>query len=175
MIIGLTGYARSGKDTVANALVTKHGYTRAAFADKIRNMLLHVNPIMYNGKTLNEWVSEFGWEVTKAQAETRRYMQDLGVSARKHIHPDVWVGALFEELDPHKNYVISDVRFQNEADAIKDLGGEIWRIRRQGVGPINDHISEIEMDTYEADYEVLNYGPIEHLNTIVSDRIAKLL
>ena len=40
MIIGLTGYAQAGKDSVANSLVQNYGYTRVAFADKIKELLL---------------------------------------------------------------------------------------------------------------------------------------
>ena len=46
MIIGLTGYAQSGKDTLANILVENYGYTRVAFADKIREFLYEVNPMV---------------------------------------------------------------------------------------------------------------------------------
>ena len=49
MIIGLTGYARSGKDTVAKILVDNYGYKRIAFADKIRELLVEINPILENG------------------------------------------------------------------------------------------------------------------------------
>ncbi len=45
MIIGLTGYAQSGKDTVANILVERYGFTRVAFADKIREFLYETNPM----------------------------------------------------------------------------------------------------------------------------------
>ena len=69
MIIGLTGYARSGKDTVASILVEDYGFTRVAFADPIRDLLLKINPILENGYRLGEHVKEFGWELAKARTE----------------------------------------------------------------------------------------------------------
>ena len=49
MIIGLTGYAQSGKDSVADILVKNYGYTRIAFADPIRKLLYETNPAVKDG------------------------------------------------------------------------------------------------------------------------------
>ena len=66
MIIGLTGFARSGKDSVAKVLVDQYGFTRVAFADKIRELLYEVNPIVNDSNfTLQGVVNEFGWEDAK--------------------------------------------------------------------------------------------------------------
>ena len=67
MIIGVSGYARSGKDTIAEVLIMNYGFKRLAFADNIRKAVKVLNPILENGKRVNEMVKEFGWEVTKAQ------------------------------------------------------------------------------------------------------------
>jgi hypothetical protein len=56
MIIGLSGYARSGKDTVAELLVLNYGFKRMAFADGIRESLIALNPILHDGHRLNEIV-----------------------------------------------------------------------------------------------------------------------
>jgi dephospho-CoA kinase len=61
MIIGLTGYARTGKDTVASVLVKDFGFERIAFADPIRELLYELNPKV-NGIYLREMVEEHGWE-----------------------------------------------------------------------------------------------------------------
>ena len=83
MIIGLTGYARSGKDSVAKVLVDHYGFIRLAFADPIRDLLLEVNPILDKGNRLSSLVDEYGWDIAKAQPEVRRLLQTLGVGARK--------------------------------------------------------------------------------------------
>ena len=49
MIIGLTGYAQSGKDTVAQVLVDNYGFNRVSFADPIRKLLYETNPMLKEG------------------------------------------------------------------------------------------------------------------------------
>jgi len=166
MIIGLSGYARSGKDTVAKLLIKDYGFERVAFADPIRKILYDMNPIV-DGERLADIVDNYGWDITKSKAEVRRFLQVLGYSARMTIHSDVWVMAAFGKMRADKNYVIADVRFLNEAAYIKKHGGEIWRVERPGVTPVNDHISEWEMDNYQCDHGILNDGSLEQLRNLI--------
>lgn len=165
-IIGLTGYAQVGKDTVG-AVLREEGYERRAFADKMKAQLLLINPWVPDGDhslvRLVELVGRIGWDRAKAEnAEVRRLMQNVG--AREVLGQDVWVKALMPELDPNRAYVITDVRFPNEADAIKMKGGQVWRVVRPGVGPLNDSITETAMDGYtDIDYTVVNDGDIAEL------------
>jgi hypothetical protein len=169
MIIGLSGYARSGKDTVADYLVTHKGFTRVAFADPIRKILYAVNP-MIDGERLADMVDTYGWDITKSKPEVREFLQALGYSARVHINPNVWIMAAFSGMTRNENYVIADVRFRNEANAIKEFGGQIWRIQRPGVEAVNGHVSEWEMDEYEYDWAVSNDGTLEQLEYAVKTR-----
>lgn len=168
MIIGLSGYARSGKDTVAQFLVEEHGFKRLAFADTIRTFLLKINPILEDGHRLNETVQMYGWEIAKSKTEVRRLLQETGVTARQMFGEDFWVEQAFASADPTSDYVISDVRFPNEADYIKDLAGSVWRINRWGVAPINKHESEVAMDLYPFDIVLDNDGTIKKLQTATS-------
>lgn len=174
MIVGLSGYARSGKDTVAQILVEKYGFERIAFADPIREMLVEINPILENGYRLNEHVQEFGWELAKARPEVRRLLQTLGVSARSHIDESVWVMAALRKMNDEGHYVFTDVRFKNEASAIKAMGGELWRIEREGTGPANDHISELGLDNYKFDRMLYNNSSLASLKLAVQTRMAML-
>ena len=63
--------------------------------------------------------------------------------------------------------VISDVRFKNEADAIKRIGGQVWRINRNGVGPVTNHSSETDLDDYDFDHIIDNDYSVVDLNNIV--------
>ena len=164
MIIGISGYARSGKDTVASYLVEEHGFKRLAFADAIREFILKINPILHDGFRLNETVKMYGWEIAKSKDEVRRLLQETGMTARLMFGEDFWVEQAFAHADPTQDYVISDVRFPNEADYIKDLAGAVWRINRWGVAPINKHASEVAMDMYEFDYVIDNDGPLSKLH-----------
>ena len=172
MIIGLSGYAQSGKDTVAEYLVKERGFTRVAFADPIREFLLELNPILENGLHLTSVVDEFGWELAKKKEEVRRLLQATGVAARKHVDQDLWVIAAMRKMDEGvKDYVITDVRFQNEGVMIKQAGGQLWRIERIGVGPVNEHVSEHDLDNWEFDDFIHNNSTIEDLEFAVKTRL----
>ena len=97
MIIGLSGYARSGKDEVAKILVEEYGYTRAAFADKIREFLYETNP-QIGGNRLQHLIDTYGWEVAKSQPEVRHLLQSIGVGARKLLGDDIWIYQILKNL-----------------------------------------------------------------------------
>jgi hypothetical protein len=61
------------------------------------------------------------------------------------------------------NWIITDTRFPNEAQAIKDAGGIIIRVTRPGIGPVNDHPSETGLNQWKFDYEIQNDGTLENL------------
>ena len=166
MIIGLSGYAQSGKDTVAKILVEEYGFTRIAFADKIKELLYEMNP-RFNDRQLQQWVDLQGWDATKEIPEVRMLLQNLGVGARKIIGELVWVKVAMMQYDPNKNFVFTDVRFSNEARMIKDYGGHIWRVERPGINPANDHVSESELNAWNFDELIYNAGSLEDLAEIV--------
>ena len=164
MIIGLSGYARSGKDTVAELLVLNYEFKRMAFADGIREALIALNPILHDGHRLNEIVTMYGWEVAKAKDEVRRLLQVMGTEVgRKLIHQDVWVWRLFNQIDTDERIVIPDVRFPNEARMIEERGGEVWRINRHNHGAVNDHVSERALDNHMFKRVVYNDGSLDDL------------
>ena len=184
MIIGLTGYAQSGKDTVAKILVDQYGYTRVAFADKIRDFLYETNP-MYDsiaGEPLfvKARVDRDGWEKAKQSPQIRRLLQNSGVAARKVFGDTFWVDQVIGRLGHawwgyKDNIVITDVRFTNEADAIKGRGGQIWRIKRIGIDAVNGHVSEHEMDGYPVDQIFTNNGTLDDLTSMLKARMVGLL
>lgn len=116
----------------------------------------------------------------KVQLTPRLLLQLLGTEAgRQIIHPNIWVNALFSEykgylseskLDKtwvytniYPNWVVSDVRFPNEAEAIKKRGGILIKVIRDNI-PILDHESEIALDNYDKwDYIIENNGLFEEL------------
>jgi hypothetical protein len=172
-IIGLTGYAQSGKDTFASILVEKYGYSRIAFADKIRDFLYGINPMVGCSPTgyLQDLVNLVGWDKAKQEPQVRRLLQDLGISARDLISEDIWVTAALSSVSKDQRVVITDVRFENEAAMIKFMGGQLWRIKRSGVGPVNDHVSESEMDGYKVDQIFVNNGTLEELQALITTRM----
>jgi hypothetical protein len=170
MIIGLSGYARSGKDEVAKILVEEYGYTRAAFADKIREFLYETNP-QIGGNRLQHLIDTYGWDVAKSQPEVRHLLQSIGVGARKIFGEEFWIHQALKDLNSKDNIVISDVRFTNEAECINQRDGQLWRIKRPGVQPVNSHISEHDMEGYPVDKILKNEGTLEDLRTLVRTRM----
>src|SRR4051794_16838163 len=81
-LVGLTGYARSGKDTAAQVLINK-GFNRVAFADPMKNMLYALNPIVVECSELRlrEIVDRDGWEGAKRLSEVRELLQRVGTDA----------------------------------------------------------------------------------------------
>ena len=183
MIIGLTGYAQSGKDTVAKILVENYGFTRIAFADKIRDFLYETNP-MYDSIAgepmfVKAKVDRDGWEVAKQSPHIRRLLQNSGVAARKVFGDGFWVHeamkTMLNDPRPDMNYVITDVRFLNEADMIRANNGQLWRVKRNGVDAVNAHVSESQMDGYPVDQIFTNNSTIEDLELMVKTRMQGVL
>lgn len=170
-IIGLSGWATSGKDSVGEVLTRLYGYQRVSFADNLKAFVRDVNPIVdVQHEPGSSWgphvrraealVQAVGDREAKQVAEYRRLLQDVGNKAREHFGENVWVNAAFRTLDPDKHYVITDCRYKNEAQAIKDRGGIVLRVMRPGVEPLNDHVSEIDLDDWPFDGFVMNDGTL---------------
>jgi hypothetical protein len=167
LIVGLSGYGQSGKDTAAG-FMADYGFTRLAFADQVRAVALACNPSVNISDTiipltepLAELVRIEGWEGAKRKAEVRILLQHLGVAVREHVDPDAWVNALFRQTSPGRRYVVTDVRFPNEAAAIKARGGIVVRVHRPGVGAVNAHLSETALDDWDFDAHLFNDGDLD--------------
>lgn len=177
MIIGLAGFAGSGKDTVAKILIEEWNYKRYAFADKIKEILYELNPIIINDLKLKDLVDKNGWDVTKTEhLEVRRLLQDLGLSGRNHFGKLHWAHQVFKEINFGNKAVITDVRFWNEADQTRIYDfAEVWRIHRPGTGPINNHASELELIDYEYDAVIINDSDIESLKDKVNTEMLRAI
>jgi hypothetical protein len=171
MVIGLSGYSQSGKDTVAQILVDNYGYKRVAFADAIRNAIYTLNPIITGGNIhLADYVDELGWEAAKRHPEVRRLLQVMGTEVGRQLFDEsVWIEKALGNAEPHDKIVITDVRFPNEAKDIKWLFGEIWRINRPAVDSVNSHISESAMDQWQFDRIINNDADVAHLEYLVHE------
>lgn len=170
-IIGLSGYARSGKDTVANILVEKYGYKRIAFADPIRDLLYDVDPFVDRNISLRSLVDEYGWDVAKSYPEVRRLMQDLGLSARRLFGESFWLHQAMKSFATSDKVVVADVRFVNEADTLRQNGGQVWRVERPGTEAVNGHISEHALANYNFDNVITNSGSLEDLELLLQVRM----
>lgn len=162
MIIGLTGYAQSGKDTVAEYLVSNYGYRRIAFADPLRQAVYNLNPRItiadMVGVPLRTAVDGLGWENVKVDSEdARELLQRMGTEVgRQMFGEDFWVDQAMKNVSKFDKVVFTDVRFPNEYRSIKQREGTVWRVERLGVGAVNGHASETAMDNVRVDGIITN-------------------
>jgi hypothetical protein len=170
--IALIGRARSGKDSVAGRLVEYHDYTRVAFADRLKEAVLALDPLIFNTVHLAEMVELNGWEAAKSHAEVRRILQHYGQAIRD-IDPDFWIRAAFPAMLGRVRIVVSDVRYRNEAEALRSAGFTLVRISRPGLplGVGSDHVSETELADYAADLTITNGAGLRDLYA-QADRLA---
>ena len=181
-VIGLSGYARSGKDTVADILVRDYGFTKLSFAQPMRDVLYALNPRVNFSEydelqRLQDVIDVHGWDnykETEYGDEIRELMQRLGTEVGRQMFGEAfWVlaaeGIMMNLLNEGKKVVFTDVRFPNEAEMIGEYNdAQVWRVRRPGVFPANGHASETAMDDYEFDAYIDNNGTLEDLELMLS-------
>jgi hypothetical protein len=159
-VIGLTGFAGSGKSTIAKYLVKDHGYTLLSFAGPLKKMLRTLDPYIVPSpiagigddtplrlSDLLAVMDEGKIKTSSAGVEYRRLLQTLGTDCIRSVEPDFWVNAAVAQMtDPNGNYVFDDVRFPNEAEVIRGLNPiGLWNVERSDqpeFGEGRKHISE---------------------------------
>ncbi len=166
ILIGITGRARAGKDTFAGALTAK-GYKRLAFGDAIKQIASIVSgepERYYHDDHLKE-------SYCPALGMTRRKaMQMIGTELfREQFGPDVWVNCVISKwaAEPHIPTVVTDVRYANEAEAIRSLGGTVIEVRRPDNGGLQGaagaHSSESGLPPDLIDQTFINDGTVQNL------------
>ena len=176
-IIGLSGWAQTGKDSVGNVLQKNHEMAQRAFADPMRESMKKLDPyVNEEGMRLSDaLIREGGWEWAKKNTDTRRLLQIYGTDiGRKMFGEDFWVDQAFKGIEELRQIVFTDTRFPNEAQRVKDSGGTVWRISRPGVEAANDHASEHALDDWNFDYHINNNGTLEELATQVDNAVARI-
>ena len=172
MIIGFSGYARSGKDTVASMITDiDSSFNIKKFSGKLKqvaSILTGIDASLFESQSVKDSPLH-GWEVTDYGVTrpmlVRDLLQRLGTEAiRNGLHNDAWVNALFCDYRQGDNWLITDVRFPNEYAAIKKGGGIVVRVNRDGVEPRNGHSSETALDNYSFDFTIDNNSSTEALS-----------
>ena len=144
MIIGLSGYAGSGKSTAAQALIG-YGWHPRKFAAPLKGMLQFF--LAYQGAAPDHIARMIEGDMKEVLSvmlggQTPRHaMQTLGTEwGRGWMSESLWVDAAMRNMPGHT--VFDDCRFENEAKAIRDRGGKIIQVTRTGVGGTSTHPSE---------------------------------
>jgi hypothetical protein len=227
MIIGINGYASSGKDTVGTIiqylkakplntsledildfplthqwwLEEASGWEIKKWAGKLKtiaSILTGISQEKFEDQEFKktflgaDW-AEAGYDESRQKhwlkpMTVRDFLQKLGTDAiRDGLHTNAWVNALMSDYKPgpfypdvaiedhakKPNWIITDTRFPNEAQAIKDAGGLVIRVDRPNVKPINDHPSEVGLDDWNFDYKIANVSDLKALTRTVETILLK--
>lgn len=193
-VVGITGKQNSGKDTLADAFI-QHDFLKMAFADPLKDIVNRMFGI-------STWVL---WGPSeKRDTRTRMILQTLGTDYARGIDPEVWVKRTMERIrdaalhrrdplgrcvvppeDKELRVVVPDVRFRNEAEALKSFAPDtiLIRVHRPDSEEGKDestctHVSETEMDTIPSElykYTLHNTGTLEEFQNAADETVAKVL
>lgn len=154
-LIGIAGKARSGKDTAAKYLLNKLGgdWSTASFADPMKAML--------NAIDVDTSDEAKGLPGNQYGVSTRHMLQTLGTEwGRNLIADDFWL-TVFESMNAGRCLIVPDVRFENEAELIREHGVLICIEGRGGIE--GGHISERKLQYDDRDIYIDNRGSLSEL------------
>ena len=156
-IIGLTGHAGSGKDTAANHLCTRYGFTRLSFAGPLKqvcSIVFGLTELEMSDRVLKERPLDRYPYFTP-----RQIMQKVGTECFRRNFEGVWLEAFKRRVAGCPLVVVPDVRFPDEAKLIRELDGRIIRIDAVGspfATQSSGHASERSVDVIVSDDQLLN-------------------
>jgi len=184
MIIGLCGTQGSGKDTVANILISEYGFVKLTFASTLKDVVAILfswprdllEGLTEESRLWRETVDDFWSEKLSISGFTpRKALQMIGTDLfRLHFNNDIWISIVENKIsvmlknNPNINIVISDCRFANEFSLIKKFSdSHIITILREKNYSINKlaHSSETEWVNYNFDAILQNDNSIDELKS----------
>lgn len=165
MIVGIAGFIGSGKDTIADYLITFKGFKRMSYAGPLKDAMSAVfgwDRELLEGTTKysREWrdtVDHWWAERLDIKHLTPRWvLQQWGTEVgRRAFHDDIWIASIENKLRNAKdNIVISDCRFPNELRSIKNMGGITIRVNRGPDPEWYDAAVDLNKGYYTAGYPV---------------------
>ena len=172
-IIGLSGAAGSGKDTVGLILERRFGFQRKSYSDLIRKevceAILRKNPpVDLPDELLRVFMATKPRMVfQKPYPDGLRKLTQWWGAWRREQNPEHFIDALACSTDWSRDTVLTSIRYPNEHDFIKRSGGEEWRVI--GRGGLNGSTAEhpTERFDWQADREIDNSGTLAQLAFLV--------
>ena len=184
-LIGLLGRKRVGKDTVADYLINNYNFTKHAFAHPIKEILKIMFDFTESQLNNDKEKIDDRWGISPRIA-----MQQFGTdfvrdnickyipNIKNNLNDEtLWIKLfrIWYEKNKEKDIIISDVRFLDEIEVIKSLGGKIIKINRD-TNQIDNHKSECNIENYDKkliDYQIDNNSTLNNLysqtNTIINN------
>jgi len=202
MIVGLSGLSGSGKDTVAAYLIKEHQFERIAFADKVKQSIARTFDIPFReveqlkdddtvyvalgyknqpqGMAEKAGVSHM-WSPIR-ELTFGEFMQYFATEGHRDVFGQYfWVEQCLpvDGFYAGRKIVVTDVRFREEADRIRVLGGSVVKI----VSPVphkpsprhNEHVSEVQSDLGYIAHRIDNNGTIDDLMVKIEEMLANLV
>lgn len=164
-------------------------YTIKKFALKVKevaSLLTGIEVERFEDQNFKSQELNNDWHFDDHTLTGREMLQKVGTEVVRSIHPNAWINALFIDYildlrrvsniqggttiaNAYPNWIITDVRFPNEANAIRDRGGVVIRVNRPTI-VIDQHPSEISLDDYKKfDYIIENTGSLDDLHRNVKE------
>lgn len=200
-VIGIMGKAGAGKDTVADHLVAKHGFAKGQFACVLKDVVCRVYGWDREALDSDHAARKLGYASALAYKEEvprlpggapqcpgpdslplslrgmtrRKVLQHIGTEGFRYCALDTWVRCEMNRLPGGASGIVfADLRFPNEVDAIRNLGGRVWCVRKIG-GPgtaSGGHSSETALDGTKVDaFLEAAHGEIPKLLALVDETI----
>lgn len=199
MLIGISGKIGSGKNEVADMLsymlfrkktgtfeeFQKQQYFRNQYLaygmyDRAEDFLPNIHSFANNLKQCTALCTGIDYHSLENRAQKASKISWLGLTHREllqrfaeaircQIDEDFWVKSMLATYQNSEDWIISDLRYENEARALKERGAVLVRIHRPRLG-YNDHISEVNLDNYpDFDYHIDNTGDLKDLYNSVQE------
>ncbi|MBB4192832.1 deoxynucleotide monophosphate kinase [Rhizobium aethiopicum] len=170
-VVAFTGQAGAGKSTATRYLVEQHDYTLVKFAGPLKDMMRAI------GLAEDQIEGDLKETPTRLlQGKTPRHaMQALGTEwGRDLIGKDFWTflweHRALQVIDAGGRVVTDDCRFPNEAQLIRRLGGDIYKIAGRG-GIAGDHVSE--RGCGDQDLVIANAGAVAELHGKIEEALRR--
>ena len=176
MIIGITGKKRSGKTTAAQAF-EECGFTQLSFATPLKKTAwMFLSELGFVDAKIAEFEQDKEQLIPIIDVSYRYLLQSLGTEwGRNCVNANLWTLAMRKRLTDlgveYNDVVIDDVRFDNEAHMIRELGGHIVHLHRMHLDSITDysfspdaHASEQGIIFVPGDVHVVNNGDIDDMH-----------
>lgn len=164
-IIGIHGIKYAGKTTTGDWLNERFGHQGIAFATPVKRVVYIINSLLPSGRRVQEFVDEHGWEgiktltgpVDKADyLECRRLQQATGTDAgREVLGVDIWANKASDQANFSDRFMFTDVRFDNEAQVVHDMGGFVLQVVRPDL-VADEHSSEQGISAHLVHATVIN-------------------
>lgn len=174
-ILGLGGYKESGKDAFAEALPSDV-WAVLGMSNPLLEASLAINPYLPDVElTVVEWERACNGDYTamkSGSAEYRGILQRMGTDfGRNMVDENIWVNiavaSIKRELANGKSVVVTGMRFPNELEAIRNLGGSLGWVERNGIKAPNDlHVSESSVSAADFDFIIYNNSTLADLKKL---------